>query len=145
MAVMRNQSLGGFHWRIGARLNFLCAFAAAIRVILSVDSGQFAGGLGLIYFDLKLHQIFCPSLSIHPASANLNSILSGSEFVLRHEIDISGVHQVRESDTWYQLVRKTMSCCSFETGISTSWIDRIVQVFGACLFRVIFLQEGLDF
>jgi hypothetical protein len=30
MAVMRIQSLGGFHWRMGARLNFIFDFAATV-------------------------------------------------------------------------------------------------------------------
>jgi hypothetical protein len=48
MAVMRTQSLGGFHLRIAARLNLFCGFDAAILIILSVAFGQFAGGLGLV-------------------------------------------------------------------------------------------------
>jgi hypothetical protein len=69
MAVILIQSLGGFHWRRGARLIFLRGFAADILVILSVNSGQFAGGLGLIYFDLKLHQDFC--VRPHPYTLHL--------------------------------------------------------------------------
>jgi hypothetical protein len=72
MAVIRIQSLGGFHWRRGARLNFFRGFAADILVILSVDSGQFAGGLGLIYFDLKLHQDF----SVRTHSYTLHLLIS---------------------------------------------------------------------
>jgi hypothetical protein len=64
MAVMRIQPFGGLHWRRGARLSFFRGFAADILVILSVDSGQFAAGLRLIYFDLKLHQDF--SVRPHP-------------------------------------------------------------------------------
>jgi hypothetical protein len=69
MAVMRIQPFGGLHWRRGARLSFFRGFAADILVILSVDSGQFAAGLGLIYFGLKLHQDF--SIRPHPYTLHL--------------------------------------------------------------------------
>jgi hypothetical protein len=69
MAVMRIQSLGGFHRRMGASLSFFCALAAVILVILSVDSGHFPGGLGLIYFESKLHQAF--PIQPHPYTLHL--------------------------------------------------------------------------
>jgi hypothetical protein len=59
---------------MGARLSFFRAFAADILLILSADSGWFAGGLGKLHqdfsnhphpytLDLLISNIFCPDQS----------------------------------------------------------------------------------
>jgi hypothetical protein len=72
---------------MGARLSFFRGFAADILVILSVDSGQFAGGLGLAFFELKLYQDF----SIHPHPYTFDPLISNPSWLHQESLQARSI------------------------------------------------------